>query len=224
MESSEGSRARRAERHEGGAGGLGRAREGSQGMECPEGSEGREPPNRARGLGGLGGLGAAGEQGFRSYRSCKINLSLFRGVHGRAAQWLAKTALLCPDLNPDAAPRPELRTPNGPERAEAGPDDDSIGDGPIRAGSEPYCGVNGVVWASGRGAPAVCPQNSVESPRTPTRRIVSWPGRPRAVRGQRAGRECYPVLSGLIQRRPLYGSASDPPSCVRICGGHRHTP
>ena len=29
-----------------------------------------------------------------------------------------------------------------------GPDEDSIGDGPVRAGSELYCGVNGVVWAS----------------------------------------------------------------------------
>jgi len=100
----------------------------------------------------------------------------------------------------------------------------------IRSAMDPYERVLsrtvGLTASFGRQvrAPAVCPQNSVESPRTPTRRIVSWPGRPRAVRGQRAGRECCPVLSGLIQRRPLYGSASDPPSCVRICGGHRHTP
>ena len=52
-----------------------------------------------------------------------------------------------------------------------GPDEDSIGDGSVRAGSELYCGVNGRQVR----APAVCPQNSVESPRTPphSRRIVS---------------------------------------------------
>ena len=105
-----------------------------------------------------------------------------------------------------------------------GPDEDSIGDGPVRAGSELYCGVNGVVWASGaraRRLPAelrgIAPYPAALA--SYRELCLCWPGRPRADRGQRAGRECCPVLSGLIQRRPLCGSASDPPGARQACGG-----
>ena len=100
---------------------------------------------------------------------------LFRGVHRKQRQWLAKTALLR-----RSSPRRRSKV-RAPDAKRAGRSRGWVVRMRIRSAMDPYervlsCTV-GSTASFGRQvrAPAVCPQNSVESPRTPphSRRIVS---------------------------------------------------